>query len=143
MECKLDEDAKSQCEGPVTYNECERDLSMMKSNKSPGLDVITTEFYKTFWPILGNLLDQVFNESHEFETLSESQRKAVMSFVFKKDDDEDISNYRPISLTNVDYRILAFTLAQRMQKVVSNMIGTDQTAYIKKKVYGYKYKTGK
>ena len=85
---------------------------MMKSNKSPGLDGITTEFYKTFWPILGNLLVQVFNESHEFETLSESQRKAVMSLIFKKDDDEDISNYRPINLTNVDYRILAFTQAQ-------------------------------
>ena len=85
----------------------------------------------------------MFNESHEFETLSECQRKAVMSLIFKKDDDEDISNYRPISLTNVDYRILAFTLAQRMQKVVSNVISTDQTAYIKKKVYGYKYKTGK
>ena len=90
VECKLDEDAKSRCEGPVTYNECERALSMMKSNKCPGLDSITTEFYKTFWPILGNLLVQVFNESHESETLSESQRKAVMSLIFKKDDDEDI-----------------------------------------------------
>ena len=56
VECKLDEDAKSQCGGPVTYNECERALSMMKSNKSPGLDSIATEFYKKFWPILGNLL---------------------------------------------------------------------------------------
>ena len=63
----------------------------MKSNKSPGLDSITTEFYKKkFWLILGNLLIQVFNESHEFKTLSESQRKAVISLIFKKDDDEDI-----------------------------------------------------
>ena len=40
----------------------------------------------------------MFNESHEFETLSESQRKAVMSLIVKKDEDEDISNYRPISM---------------------------------------------
>ena len=51
-----------------------------------------------------------------------------MSLIFKKGDDDDISNYRPISLTNVDYRILAFTLAERIQLVISDITSTDQTA---------------
>ena len=59
-----------------------------------------------------------------------------MSLIFKKDDDEDIANYIPISLTNVDYRILAFTLAQRMQNIMKNLVNTDQSAYIKGRYMG-------
>ena len=73
----------------------------------------------------------VFNESYELGELSKSQRKAVISLIFKKDDQEDISNYRPISLTNVDYRILAFTLAERVQQVIGDLVSTDQSAYIR------------
>ena len=40
----------------------------------------------------------------------------VLSLIFKNGDAEDITNYQPISLTNVDYRILAFVLAGRLQK---------------------------
>ena len=86
----------------------------MKKNKSPGLDGITTEFYQAFWHILGNILVDVYNDSYRLGKLSDSQRKAVMSLIFKKGDEDDITNYRPISLTNVDYRILAFTLSERL-----------------------------
>ena len=108
----------------------------MKKNKSPGMEGITTEFYQAFWPLLGNLLVDVFNESYELGKLPNSQRKSVMSLIFKRGDEDDISNYRPISITNTDYRILAFTLAERMQKVLGGIISNDQTAYIKGRCMG-------
>ena len=42
--------------------------------------------------------------------------------IFKRGDEDNIENYRPISLTNVDYRILAFTLAQRMHKIIGSTV---------------------
>ena len=135
-ENRLDDDNKLKCEGLVTYNECLKFLNKMKGNKSPGLDGITTEWYQAFWPLVGELLVDVFNEGHQLGSLSDSQRKAVMSLIFKKGDDDDISNYRPISLTNVDYRILAFTLAERIQLVISDITSTDQTTYIKRRYMG-------
>ena len=59
-----------------------------------------------------------------------------MSLIYKKDDEDDIRNYRPISLTNVDYRILAFTLAEHMQKVLGDIVSNDQTAYLKGRYIG-------
>lgn len=128
---------RNQCEGKITQEECVYALTIMKKNKSPGLDGICIEFYQTYWPIVGQLLNDVFNESYENETLTDSQRKSVISLIFKNGNNEDIANYRPISLTNVDYRILAFVLANRIQKVIGSIVNNDQTAYIKGRYMGY------
>ena len=45
-------------------------------------------------------------------------------------------NYRPISLSNADYKTLAFVLANRLQKVISKLISPDQVAYIKNRFIG-------
>ena len=121
----LDDDIQQKCEGPISYTECTKALTTMTKNKSPGLDGITVEFYQAFWPLIGRLVVDVFNESHDHGTLPISQRKSVMSLIFKKGK-EDISNYKPISLTNVDYRLLAFTLAERVQNVMSEIVSSDQ-----------------
>ena len=71
------------------------------------------------------------------ESCQKSQRSVVLSLIFKKDDTEDISNYRPISLTNVDYRILAFVLAKRMQRVIDSILSHDQSAYVRNRYMGY------
>ena len=58
----------------------------------------------------------------------------MLSLIFNKGDTEDISNYRPISLTNVDYGILALVLAGRMQNVINSIVSHDQSAYIKNRL---------
>ena len=61
---------------------------------------------------------QVFTESYENGKLPESQRKSVFSLIQRKDREDDINNYRLISLTKVDYRILAFAFVVCMHKVL-------------------------
>ena len=61
----------------------------------------------------------------------------MLSLIVKKGHTEDITNYRSISLTNVDYRILAFVLAARMQSVINSIVSHVQTAYIKYRYMGY------
>ena len=40
-------------------------------------------------------------------------------------------NWRAISLTNVDYKILAKTLANRLKRVITTLVHEDQNGYIK------------
>ena len=124
------------CEGKLSIEECRQAILNMKKTKSPGLDGISIEFYQQFWHLIGNFLVSVYNESYENEKLPDSQRKAVISLIFKKGDVNDIANYRPISLTNVDYRIVAFVLANRVQNVIGSIVNHDQTAYIKGRYMG-------
>ena len=80
---------------------------VIKGLQSPGLDGITVEFYEHFWSLRGGLLVDVVNDCFENGILPNSEQSDALSLIFQKDDTEDISNYMPISLTNVDYSILA------------------------------------
>ena len=78
----------------------------------------------------------MINESFELGELPESVKKSVLVLIFKKGDKHLLKNYRPISLTNYDYKIIAFTLASRVQKTLPLIIHTDQSGYIKGRFIG-------
>ena len=54
----------------------------------------------------------------------------------KGKDKRYIKNWRPISLLNVDAKILSKILASRVKKVISSLITSDQTAYVPGRVIG-------
>ena len=132
----LSETDSESCEGLITKEECEKALAKMNGNKSPGLDGLSTEFYKTFWNELSDLIVDSFNEAFENGMLSDSRNISVLSLIFKKGDTSKIKNYRPISLTNTDYKLLAHVLANRLHKILHNIISHDQTGYMKKRYIG-------
>ncbi len=43
----------------------------------------------------------------------------------------DLSNYRPISLTNVDYKIQVYVLTARLQSTFPSLIYSSQMVYLK------------
>ena len=75
-------------------------------------------------------------ETFDVGELPDSAKKAVLALIFKKGDRDLLKNYRPISLTNYDYKIIAFVLSRRLQNVIPKVINTDQSAYIKKRYIG-------
>ena len=132
----LTKDSQKVCEGMITVAECQNAIKFMKNNKSPGLDGLTIEFYKTFWADISDMLIDSFNESLNKGYLSYSENVSIISLIFKKGDPKLLKNYRPISLTNIDYRILAFTLAQRLQNIIGTVVSKNQTGYIKGRFIG-------
>lgn len=68
--------------------------------------------------------------------MSETQRKGILSLIFKKGDPTNLSNWRPITLLNVDYKIIARVLAFRLQNIIPKIISTDQNGFIKNRFIG-------
>ena len=62
-----------------------------------------------------------------------STRKAVLALIHKKGDRNLLTNYRPISLSNYDYKILTSVFAKRIQQILSKLISKDQSGYIKER----------
>ena len=103
----------------------------MKINKAPGLDGLSVEFYREFWPEIQDIVTRSFNDAFSEGHLRYLQRKGVISLLFKGGDEEELDNWRPITLFNMDYKILAMVLTKRLQKVLPDIINEDQVGYIK------------
>ena len=109
----------------------------MQNNKSSGNDGLTKEFYEGFWDEIKELLITSATEAKHRGELSISQRQAIIKLIEKKDRDKRyIKNWRPISLLNVDTKIISKALSGSLKNVLSSLISTQQTAYIKNKFIG-------
>lgn len=56
-----------------------------------------------------------------------SQRRGVISLSFKKGDQLDPRNWRPITLLKVDYKLAARVIAGRLLCVIHLVVDKDQT----------------
>ena len=84
----------------------------MSSNRTPGNDGLTKEFYLAFFEISGRKLLKSHSYAFSVGEVPTSQRQAVIILIEKKWRDKRlIKNWRPISLLNVDAKIIFKILA--------------------------------
>ena len=141
---KLNVNNANLCGGTLSKEECKCAIKEMNKNKSPGHDGLTAEFYHFFWSKISKLLIYSLNEGYFKGQLSHTQKHSVLSLLYKKGDPEDIENWRPISLLNTDYKMVAKVLAKRLQKALPLIISSDQQGFIQNRYIGLisvKFKT--
>ena len=69
--------------------------------------------------------------SFDKEELCTSQRQAIIKLIEKRDKDKRlIHNWRPISLLNVDVKIISKALSKRLKNVLPSLISDNQSAYV-------------
>ena len=122
----LDPADSETCDLPISIEELDQAVKQLNKNKTPGLDGLTSEFYLCFWPMLKNDLFQVLQKSIQHQSLPTSCRRAVITLLPKQGDLQEISNWRPVSLLNTDYKILAKALANRLKNVIGDVVHLDQ-----------------
>lgn len=72
---------------------------------------------------------QSLNYSYDYGELSNSQKEAIITFIEKEGKDKGhLSNWRPISLLNVDVKIGSKAIAKRLENVLPNIIHRNQCA---------------
>lgn len=126
------DESKAKLDNPISLSEILQAISQMQSGKSPGPDGFPVEFFKRFSSELSPWLLSVFEESFDNGSLPFSMRQALISLILKPNKDPlDCGSYRPISLLNVDVKILAKILAIRLESIVQSVIHIDQTGFIK------------
>ena len=128
---KLNENQTFKCEGAITECELLKALTSMDNDKSPGNDGITKEFYIKFWDAVKEPLCASIQQSFIAGELSTSQKQAIIKLIEKKDRDKRfIKNWRPISLLNVDMKLISKVLASRLKSVISSIVNENQVAYV-------------
>ena len=87
--------------------------------------------------LIGTHLLNSYNEAFCKGQLSISQRRGVICLIPKDDSNLiELSNWRPLTLLNVGYKILAKIIGRRIESVLPTLIHSDQTGFIKGRFIG-------
>ena len=81
----LSADKQTNCEGRLTLKAIYEALSNLLSNKTPGNDGLSREFYFAYFDLLENEILASLNYSYQLGELSNSQRQAVVMLVEKRE----------------------------------------------------------
>ena len=105
-------------------------IRSLKPDKSPGCDGIISEFYQKYSHIIENEFMEVIKEIEVCKTLCDSMYRGIIALLYKNGDRDVILNWRPITLLNIDYKVIAKIYAERLKTVLPYIIGNDQKACI-------------
>ena len=113
------------CEGVITEWEVRDALKHVGLNKSLGLDGLPYEVYLRMSHMFVPILTDMFNHWFAKGTIPGSVTKGVITLLKKGGRHvwEGLDDYRPITLLNSELKILAWVLANRLQLVISDLIG--------------------
>ena len=121
----------------ITKSELYEALKHMKKTSAPGMDGFTVPFYLVFWDKLADTYLQALNFAFKEGIMTVSQCRGILRLLPKKDKQlVYVKNWRPITLLNVDYKILTKALGMRLRVALPALIHRDQRGFVKDRYIG-------
>eukprot|EP00253_Pinus_taeda_P023068 PITA_23068 len=126
----IEEDEAEELKIPVSKEEVEAAMKLMGKDKSPGPDGWTIELFLYFFDQIGSEITEVVEESRQKGEVYRPFNSTFIALIPKKDDPESFEDFRPISLCNCIYKIIAKVIALRIVPILSINISMEQFGFL-------------
>ena len=110
----ISEEAKTKLVKELTFEELENIVKNTPNGKSPGLDGLPYELYKSLWDVIGKEFLLVVKDQMRNFCLIESGIHGARVVPLKVEGVPDVAELRPITLLCCDYRIISKTFYGRL-----------------------------
>ena len=115
---------------PYTADDVRKALFDIGDLKAPGPDGLHAIFYKRFWPMLGDDLIEEVLKAVNTCTIPSGWNDTAIVMIPKVNSPEKVTQFRPISLCNVVYKIIAKMIASRLKVFLPDIISPTQSAFV-------------
>jgi hypothetical protein len=117
----------------ITFTETELDFIVreMKSDTAPGPDGFPVLFFKRFWPNVKLGVLHILNDFMLGRIDISCLNFAILTLIPKVPGADLVSQFRPIALINVIFKIVSKAFAYRLDPIAHKIISLNQTAFIK------------
>ena len=113
---------------PVTLEELWDIIMSFKNGKTPGIDGLSIEFYKKNFEVIKHHLLNFINDIIFGKHIPRKFNTGIIKLLYKKGDAKDLGNYRPITLMNVDLKIVTKIFTVRLKPILAKVLHSDQFA---------------
>ena len=104
----------------ITDNDVQEAIRLLKPNKAPGPDLISPRLYKEGAEQLIPILRRLFNLSLSVRKFPSSWKRSNVTPIHKKDSRSNPGNYRPISLLNINGKIMERYIHKYLTQYLNN-----------------------
>jgi exonuclease III len=115
---------------PITEEEIIKIVWSMESDKAPGPDGFSIHFYKICWDIIKADLLKMIKGFMEKAKVGGGTNSTYLALIPKESNPETFARFRPISLCNASYKILAKLLANRIKPLLNRLISSNQGGFV-------------
>jgi hypothetical protein len=128
---RMNEEETSSLEDPFEEKWVWEVIKGMDRDKTSGLDGFTLSFFQDCWGVVKEDFMAVFADFHARGKFVKCINSTFISLIPKIHGAKEIKDFRPISLVEGIYKIIAKVLANRMKKVMDKIISKPQNAFVK------------
>lgn len=116
---------------PPSSLEIKEALFSIHPDKAPGPDGFSASFYQSFWDIVGDDITKDIQAFFTSGAMDPRQNETHVRLIPKVVGPKKVSEYRPIALCNMHYKIIAKLLTRRLQPLLPNLISDHQSVFVK------------
>ncbi|XP_042950031.1 uncharacterized protein LOC122282138 [Carya illinoinensis] len=130
IDMKVTTDMNVELLKPFVTKEVEDALKQMHPSKAPRPDGMSPIFFQKYWHVLGKSVTDAFLLSLNSGDFPSELNHTFLTLIPKKASPSKVADFRPISLCNVLYKILSKVIANRLKKILPDVISDIQCAFV-------------
>jgi hypothetical protein len=117
-------------DAPFSQEEVKKALFQMFPTKAPGPDGFPAHFFQRHWDICGEDITRAVLDIVRGNESTESINDTILVLIPKVKNPTLLSQFRPISLCNVFYKIASKVMANRLKQILPDIISEEQSAFV-------------